>query len=196
MKASSSNDLVGRLARRVRAELPAPPWRRKARLLALSGSCCARRLSPWPPAASPAGAAAGRHRSESASSAQDPGEHALLHIKSNVSVLGVAIGYRVDECGFSWTGESRLTAADLLAAESAGDERAADEEARTFLRELLADGPMAARKVLEEARKVGISEITLRRAKAREGMEAKKVGFQDGAKWLWSTPSKIEDDYD
>lgn len=37
---------------------------------------------------------------------------------------------------WSWTGESRLTAADLLAAESAGDERSADEEAlrrETFL---------------------------------------------------------------
>lgn len=34
--------------------------------------------------------------------------------------------------------------ADLLAAESASDERAVDEEARKFLRELLADGPLAA----------------------------------------------------
>jgi putative DNA primase/helicase len=122
------------------------------------------------------------------SSAQDPGEHALLHIKSNVSVLGPAIGYRVDESGFSWTGESRLTAADLLAAESAGDERAADEEARRFLRELLADGPLAARKIFDEARKAGISEITLRRAKGHEGVSADKVGFQDGAQWLWRLP--------
>ena len=91
----------------------------------------------------------------------------MLHIKSNVSILGAAIGYRVDESGFSWTGESRLTAADLLAAESVGEERAADEEARTFLRDLLADGPLAARKVFEKTRKAGINEITLRRAKAR-----------------------------
>ncbi len=123
------------------------------------------------------------------SSAQNACEHALLHIKSNVSVLGPPMGYRVDESGFPWTGESRLTAADLLAAESASDERAADEEARTFLRELLADGPLAARKVFEEARKAGISEITLRRAKAREGVSVQKVGFQGGAKWLWSIPA-------
>ena len=113
----------------------------------------------------------------------------MLHIKSNVSVLGPAIGYRVDERGFSWAGESRLTAADLLAAESAGDEGAPDEEARTFLRELLADGPLGARKIFEEARKAGISEITLRRAKAREGVGAQKVGFRDRANWLWSLPS-------
>jgi hypothetical protein len=54
---------------------------------------------------------------------------------SNVSVLGPAIGDRVDESGFSWNGENRLTAADLLAAESVGDERAANEEARGFLRD-------------------------------------------------------------
>jgi hypothetical protein len=65
-------------------------------------------------------------------------------------------------------------------------ETAADEEVRTFLPELLADGPLGARKVFEEARRAGISEITLRRAKAREGVEVQKVGFHDGAKWLWS----------
>ena len=69
------------------------------------------------------------------SSPHDAGDHALLHIKSNLSALGSPLGYRVDQGGFSWTGESRLTAADLLAAEVAGEERAAGEEACTFLRE-------------------------------------------------------------
>jgi hypothetical protein len=32
-----------------------------------------------------------------------PPEHALLHIKSNVSFLGPAVGYRLEESGFSWT---------------------------------------------------------------------------------------------
>ncbi len=58
-----------------------------------------------------------------------------------------------------------------------------------MLRELLADGPLAARKIFEKARNAGISEITLRRAKAREGVGVQKVGFQDGARWLWSHPS-------
>ena len=123
------------------------------------------------------------------SSAQDPGEHALLHIKSNVSALGASLGYRVDEGGFAWTGVTHLTAADLLAAEAAGEERAADEEARRFLCELLAAAPLPARQVFEEARKAGISEITLRRAKAREGVIVEKVGFQEGARWVWSIPS-------
>jgi hypothetical protein len=35
----------------------------------------------------------------------------------------------------------------------------------------------------------GSSEITLRRAKAREGVCVQKVGFKNGAKWLWSIPS-------
>jgi putative DNA primase/helicase len=123
------------------------------------------------------------------SSPHDAGEHALLHIKSNLSALGPPLGYRVGEGGFSWTGESRLTAADLLAAEVAGEERAAGEEACAFLRELLADRPLPARKVFDEARKAGIGEITLRRAKAREGIVAQKVGFQEGAQWLWSLPA-------
>ncbi len=125
------------------------------------------------------------------SSPQDAGEHALLHIKSNLSALGPPLGYRVEEGGFSWTGESRLTAADLLAAEVAGEERAAGDEAAAFLRELLADGPLPARKVFEEAKKAGIGEITLRRAKARVGVVAQKVGFQNGAQWLWSDPSTL-----
>ena len=123
------------------------------------------------------------------SSPQDPDEHALLHIKSNLSALGQPLGYRLGESGFAWTGESRLTAADLLAAETAGEERAAGEEASIFLRELLAERPLPARKVFEEAKKAGISEITLRRAKAREGVVAQRIGFQDGAQWLWSIPA-------
>ena len=68
---------------------------------------------------------------------------------------------------------------------------AAGDEAAAFLRELLADGPLPARKVFEEAKKAGIGEITLRRAKAREGVVAHKVGFQGAAQWLWSIPSTI-----
>ena len=72
-------------------------------------------------------------------------EHAVLHIKSNLAAPGPAIGYRVELGRFRWTGESRLRPGDLLSAELPSEESARQEE-RAFLRETLADGPVACRR--------------------------------------------------
>ncbi|HVT16581.1 MAG TPA: AAA family ATPase [Thermoanaerobaculia bacterium] len=123
------------------------------------------------------------------SAAGDPQEHALLHIKSNLAASGRAYGYRIEEERFFWTGESRLTAGDLLAPEVASEELTADGEARAFLRDLLAEGPVPARRVVAAAKAAGITERTLRRAKDREGIAVTKQGFGASGQWLWSIPS-------
>ena len=115
----------------------------------------------------------------------DASEHALIHIKSNLAASGCGCGYRFDEGRFRWTGESQLRAADLLAAEAPSEELSSRDEALSLLLEVLADGPVAAREVLAAAKQAGISEATLRRVKSREGIEAKKVRFGDGAAWIW-----------
>jgi hypothetical protein len=66
-------------------------------------------------------------------------ERALVHIKSNLAAPGPALAYRMNPA-FAWSGRSRLTAADLLAAAPGGEEASAEEEARLFLRTTLA-GP-------------------------------------------------------
>jgi hypothetical protein len=122
------------------------------------------------------------------SAADEPGEYALIHIKLNRAPSGPALGYRIQGGRFSWTGVSRLTAGDLLAGESAGDDRSAEDEAREFLQELLREGPVAVCQVLATARQAGISEKTLRRAKGREGVLARREGYGAAGGWLWAYP--------
>jgi putative DNA primase/helicase len=72
------------------------------------------------------------------------------------------------------------------------DERAADprlapserRDAATYLQTILADGPVPAATIMSEARKVGFSEVTIRRAKKDLRIRSARVA----AAWSWSLP--------
>ena len=75
--------------------------------------------------------------------------------------------------------------------------KAKADRARTFLRKALA-GPMPAVEVLALARKAGINEWSLRRAKKHLHVKAVKVGGKRqgwGAKWFWTAaqPGHLRD---
>ena len=122
------------------------------------------------------------------SAPEDPVQHALVHIKSNLAPCGASCGYRIEDGRFTWTGESNLGAADLLASDAPFGAANAEEEARAFLRATLAEGPLPANAVLAAARAIGISERTLKRAKQREQIEVVRKGFGEGSAWLWRYP--------
>lgn len=60
------------------------------------------------------------------------------------------------------------------------------DAAKTFLRELLADGPMYAKQIREESDGAGYSWRTVERAKKDMGIIAAKNGMKDG--WRWQIP--------
>jgi hypothetical protein len=73
-----------------------------------------------------------------------------------------------------------------------GEVRTAEAEAKDFLRELLADGPVPVEEVFEEARSVRIAEKTLRRAKSSLGVDSERegnIGKRGGGRWLWVLPT-------
>ncbi len=120
----------------------------------------------------------------------DSTRHALVHIKSNLAAAGPTLGYRFDGQSFVWEGPSGLTANDLLAAEAQTDDAGAEQEARLFLRDILAEAEtLPARAVLAAAREAGVAERTLKRAKRREGVRTIRQGFGTGSVWLWSLPT-------
>jgi hypothetical protein len=80
---------------------------------------------------------------------------------------------------------------DLAAPESPAD-RTERDEAKDFLQEILADGRVLAETVKGQARKAGIAERTLARAKRDLGVKAEKDGF-DGP-WYWSLAPKAAKD--
>ncbi|HEV3459969.1 MAG TPA: AAA family ATPase [Thermoanaerobaculia bacterium] len=116
----------------------------------------------------------------------DAAARALVHIKCNLAALGATLAYTIDEEGFRWAGESPLRASDLLAPEATVDEASTLDEARAFLRSLLAAGSLATAEIYAAATQAGISEPTLRRAKQREGIVARRHGYGPGGTWRWS----------
>ncbi len=121
----------------------------------------------------------------------DPEARALVHIKSNVGRLGRALGYSIDSLGrFTWTGESGITAADLLAAPAGpGDHKLA--EASQWLTELLRPGEREQKEVRKLAEAAGISIATLRRSKNALRVQSVKAGMS--GPWMWSLPEGAHD---
>jgi putative DNA primase/helicase len=98
----------------------------------------------------------------------------------------------VEDVRVDWDGMSPLTGDDLNAREYAhgGDTQEANsalDEAREFLREILQDGPLLVDEIKAQAKHAGITERTLRRAKDKDNVKARRQA-RDGippAKWPW-----------
>jgi putative DNA primase/helicase len=123
----------------------------------------------------------------------DEDRRVLVPVKTNISRKPPALAYRLVEDALGtvrvvWAdGECSLTAAALLAAPTGDPEPAsAVGEAEEFLAETLRESPSSIHQLLRHAREIGISEKTLRRAKERLGVVAKKTGMRGG--WEWSLP--------
>jgi Bifunctional DNA primase/polymerase, N-terminal/AAA domain/Primase C terminal 1 (PriCT-1) len=89
-----------------------------------------------------------------------------------------------------WLGASVHNAASLLAQPENAEESNACGEAKGFLSEFLADGPHPVGDIKSEARRAGISDRTLIRARYQLGVRAKKVGFGNGQYWEWGLPKE------
>lgn len=129
---------------------------------------------------------------------EDPtGEQRVLAVtKCNLAAPPPGLAYRLAADGpvrVEWLGQTALTADALLAAPPGGEERTALADAEAFLRAFLADGPVEAKTIQARAREAGIAEPTLRRAKARVGVEAFLTGFGAAGRWHWRLPLRRDD---
>lgn len=128
--------------------------------------------------------------------AADPedGRRAIAPIKSNLSAAPNPVEYSIDGEGrFWWRGTtSELTAEHLLRPVRQSHAGAVDE-AEQFLREVLANGPRPAREVeiLREERMLSVASV--KRARDRLGVVAKKYGGSKGS-WLLSLSGKDAQD--
>jgi hypothetical protein len=115
----------------------------------------------------------------------DEDTRAFCHVQTNVGRHGKTLGFSIDAEGrFSWTGESPITASDLLAAPDAPELQGAQREAAEWLREALSSGSRNAKELANEADSVGIKYRTLRRAKETLHVQSRKACFGGG--WIWS----------
>jgi hypothetical protein len=102
---------------------------------------------------------------------------------------GPSLAYTIDaEGAFLWSGASPLTPEVILAPEPGPVEASALLTAVEFLRSELAAGPREGLFVRKRAKRQGISERTLRRARARVRVAYQKIGDEH----FWSLPEAAE----
>jgi len=131
---------------------------------------------------------------------EDPDARVLTHGKSNLGPLAPALRLRVVSRRVAHEGRTLDTAvvelldeaphlrvSDVLAPAS-DEDRSERDEARDYLRTVLEDGPRPSRDVIREARDIGISERTLRRAKSDLGVTAERQGYGSDGRWCWRLP--------
>ena len=127
----------------------------------------------------------------------------LLHAKNNLSAPPQGLAFRLKQKIVGANGKSivascvnwepdpvSITANEALAAEAAqGERRTALEEAESFLRSMLAAAPVPVTKVVEDAKILGISDATLRRARADLKIKSTRVGgLGEEGTWMLSLP--------
>ncbi|MBE3123767.1 MAG: hypothetical protein IMZ65_03100, partial [Planctomycetes bacterium] len=130
-----------------------------------------------------------------------PERRLLLPAKSNLAKEPTGLAYALESVDVSdigpvgrvvWQPEPvTMTADEALAREAADvdpEDRTARDSATDWLRETLANGPMAAKDVEAAAKVCGLAWHTVCRAKKAVGVKTSRQGFGPGAVWYWSLP--------
>lgn len=138
---------------------------------------------------------------------KETGETAIVQTKTNLSEKSKnAFGYKIESAQITletgetisapklfWTGASDLTAETMLSAlrSETSEEKSEKQDAIAFLREALKVGQKTSVAIFSEAKKIGISEATLKRAKAALGVKSVKRGgtFGGDNSWFWEMPN-------
>lgn len=135
-------------------------------------------------------------RSEILVGESDDGTKVLAPVKMNLAERPPALAYDGVTASngavrIRWEGEALTTPADLLSNGGNGNKR---DLAKQFLRQRLADGPVMADALFNDAEEFGISRSTLKRAKKDLGdVQADKLGL---GPWRWGFSEDLEGDDD
>jgi hypothetical protein len=87
-----------------------------------------------------------------------------------------------------------MTADDAMAqAATYGDDRNERHEAGDWLRDVLADGPVAAKELQRMAADSGLAWPNVKRAKSELGVVSQRHGFGKGSTCSWAMPEATDD---
>ncbi|WP_186100313.1 AAA family ATPase [Burkholderia gladioli] len=124
-------------------------------------------------------------------------DRAITRAKSNIAPDGGGVTYTVDLTEIAggipasrtmWgsliEGSAREILGDMEYREN--DEGGERTDAEYFLRDMLANGPLPAKRIFAEANNAGFSQITIKRAKKTLGVESRKEGMEGVWKWALS----------
>jgi hypothetical protein len=127
----------------------------------------------------------------------DTDRRLLLPVKQNNGREAAGLGFYIEEASagracitsrIEWDDAPvEITANEALNTQE-GRGYSKIQEAKDFLMQELAKGPVAEEQLLNSAEARGISGATLRRAKQQLGVVSKKQGFE--GRWAWRMPEK------
>jgi putative DNA primase/helicase len=133
--------------------------------------------------------------------ARDPGEtnrRLFLPIKNNISkdetglafsIEGVTIAGGIETSRVVWETDSvTVTADEAMRQPDEPEERSSLEDAREFLTNILADGPVSSRQIRYDCEGAGHTWATMRRAQKILGVEVYRDGFGREGTWYWQLP--------
>ena len=123
-----------------------------------------------------------------ASDPEDGDRRLLLAVKQNLSVSAGGLAFRIETQNnvprLAWEpGAVVLAANDVLGNVDMQQDQNERREAKEWLKDFLADGPVAVKRIQTEAKAAGLSWMTVRRAKEALSVAASKSTFEGG--WQW-----------
>lgn len=128
----------------------------------------------------------------------DSSRRLMMNVKSNIAPEHTGLAFRVEPCSTNaeagvvvWDDEPVQVTADAAmnsVGDGGGGNQTALDEAADWLADKLADGPLHAGEVKQEAKADGIAPRTLDRAKARLGVIAAPDGLR--GPWCWRLPDE------
>lgn len=130
-----------------------------------------------------------------ATAPSDPNQRIVAQSKSSLAPSAMSLAFQLVSRGdgvvVNWLGPVQLTAEELL---DTGHGASCSElnEAVYVLYSLLGDGPVLASVAKSAAAEAGISDRTLRRAKALLRVNSQRKGFGPGSRFFWEMPPKSE----
>lgn len=130
---------------------------------------------------------------------ENDGRRFFLPLKNNVGTDQNGLAFTVEsaqvesEAGLidtsrvQWEANAvAITANEAMAVQGDPEERREIEDAQSFLRDLLADGPIPSKQIRADAEGAGYSWRTIQRAQKALGIDAVKEGMKGG--WVWKLP--------
>lgn len=114
--------------------------------------------------------------------------------KINIGPEPPALAYHLesvpgsDVARIAWEGEIAMSTVAMLEGVQSENDRSARMEARSWLTEQLAKGPMPVKDLQNAARNDGVSWRTLERVKHDLDVKAHRDKFGNNGKWVWTLP--------
>jgi len=127
--------------------------------------------------------------------AADPnreGRRFLAPVKANLSAAPPVLAYTLTEGRLTWEADavSDVDVEALLSGPTPA--RPARRQADTWLRDVLAAGPVQVRELKSAVRAAGLAWRTVEEAKHRLGVETDRVGYGASGRWYWRLPDATQ----